>query len=75
MIENARRVVEETEEVGNEVTQELMRNREKLESTRDKVGYISKYYEALFAINLYIIVFKMCDCSYHHRCRHYQLFT
>jgi hypothetical protein len=37
MIQNATRTVAETEEVGLEITQELARNREKIESSRARV--------------------------------------
>jgi hypothetical protein len=37
MIENARRTVAETEEVGVEITNELAKNRAKIESTQEKV--------------------------------------
>lgn len=37
MISNAHRSVLETEEVGMEITSELARNREKIESSRAKV--------------------------------------
>lgn len=37
MIANAHRTVAETEEVGMEITSELARNREKIESARTKV--------------------------------------
>ncbi len=37
MIANATRTVAETEEVGLEITQELSRNREKIESSRARV--------------------------------------
>ena len=37
MIANATRTVAETEEVGMEITSELSRNREKIESSRAKV--------------------------------------
>lgn len=37
MIENAHRTVLETEEVGMEITTELQRNREKIQSSRAKV--------------------------------------
>ena len=42
MISNAHRSVSETEEVGLEITAELARNREKIESSRAKVRYISQ---------------------------------
>jgi hypothetical protein len=38
MIANASRTVAETEDVGMEITQELKRNREKIESSREKVN-------------------------------------
>lgn len=38
MILNATRTVQETEEVGLEITQELARNREKIESSRARVS-------------------------------------
>ncbi len=38
MIANAYRTVAETEEVGLEITSELARNREKIESSRAKVS-------------------------------------
>lgn len=37
MIANAHRTVMETEDVANDITQELARNREKIESSRAKV--------------------------------------
>lgn len=37
MIQNATRTVAETEEVGEEITAELARNREKINSSRAKV--------------------------------------
>ncbi len=40
MISNAHRSVLETEEVGMEITSELARNREKIESSRAKVALI-----------------------------------
>jgi Snare region anchored in the vesicle membrane C-terminus len=39
MIANAQRTVAETEEVGLEITTELQRNREKIQSAHSKVGY------------------------------------
>lgn len=39
MIANAYRTVAETEEVGLEITSELARNREKIESSRAKVMF------------------------------------
>ncbi len=39
MIANAYRTVAETEEVGLEITSELARNREKIESSRAKVSF------------------------------------
>jgi len=41
MISNAHRSVLETEEMGMEITSELARNREKIESSRAKVAYSS----------------------------------
>lgn len=40
LISNAHRSVSETEEVGMEITAELARNREKIESSRAKVVYV-----------------------------------
>jgi hypothetical protein len=37
-IANARRTVGETEEIGHEIIGELARNREKIESTRNRVS-------------------------------------
>lgn len=42
LISNAHRTVSETEEVGMEITAELARNREKIESSRAKVGVFSE---------------------------------
>jgi non-canonical (house-cleaning) NTP pyrophosphatase len=39
MLSNAHRAVTESEEVGLEITAELARNREKIESSRAKVGF------------------------------------
>lgn len=41
MIQNATRAVADTEEVGMEITSELARNREKIESSKAKVQYSS----------------------------------
>ncbi len=41
MIANAHRTVMETEDVANDITQELARNREKIDSSRAKVSFFS----------------------------------
>ncbi len=45
MILNATRTVQETEEVGLEITSELARNREKIESSRARVSDIDETLE------------------------------
>jgi hypothetical protein len=44
MILNATRTVEETREVGIEITNELSRNREKIERSRARVSHNNNYY-------------------------------
>lgn len=43
MIANAHRTVMETEDVANDITQELARNREKIDSSRAKVSIFQSY--------------------------------
>lgn len=61
LISNAHRTVSETEEVGMEITAELARNREKIESSRAKVcvcvcvAILAVRMVLMFAFVLYIL--------------------
>ncbi len=59
VIGNALRTVHETEEVGLEITSELQRNREKIESARSKVNPI------LFCCSMHLLIVMNCSFYRH----------
>lgn len=56
----AHRTVLETEEVGLEITRELSRNREKIESSRAKVQYYFDYYRFSNQLDVTISFLRQC---------------